>query len=592
MDSVEHVATHLAAALAMAATGDLFGLEWVLLLATWLAARKCRRFGEGWFARLEAMGTRFAERKVAAPVALAFSVILVRAAMLPVHPIPHPVVADEFSHLLLADTLAHGRLANPPHAHWRSFESLHVIPQPTYSSMYFPGPALLLWLGQVTTGEPWWGLLTGMGALCGLVCWALQAWFPARWALLGGILTALHIGLLSYWVDSYWGGTFAALGSALVFGSLARLMKQRKAGWPATGLSLAMAVGVGMLANSRPYEGLVLCVPVAGWLAWWLFKGRGLAARLIRCALPMAVMLVLIGAGMGLYLKAVTGNPLKLPYAVNQERYGWPLTLKWTKAVTVEHDRPEFAAYYQYEVEQRGHFDSVAQFVGSLVSRLQADWRLFVGPALTIPCLFLPVVWRKRRLRFPMVAGAVAIAGVCAIPHFPHYMSPAFIPITAVWVESYRHLRQGHGERRQLGLRLSRAIPLILLAMVGLRVAAGPLHLMALTFGGYTSWCCSNPGTIHQSWVERQLPPGRHLLLVRYQADHKWMNDWVHNQADIDGARVAWARELGGEADAKLIRYFKDRRVWLVEPDIVPPRLTPYSEPHHLRSHRDDQGDQ
>jgi hypothetical protein len=72
--------------------------------------------------------------------------------------------------------------------------------------------------------------------------------------------------------------------------------------------------------------------------------------------------------------------------------------------------------------------------------------------------------------------------------------------------------------------------------------------------------------------------PGEHLLIVRYAPEHNSDREWVYNAADIDRAKIVWAREIPGMDIHPLLDYFRERRVWLVEPDAVPPRLTPYPE--------------
>src|SRR5580658_2261746 len=245
------------------------------------------------FSRVECAFRRLASRPRWAVAAVGLTALLLRLAMLPLFPIPQPFVPDDFSFLLAGGTFANGRLTNPTPTMWMHFESIHISMEPTYMSMYFPAHGLVLAAGKVLTRHEWSGVLCVTALMCAAICWMLQAWLPPTWALLGGMLAVLRLGLFSYWINTYTGGgSLAALGGALVLGAFPRLMKRAQLRY-----SLLLGIGIAILALCRPYEGLLLCIPVGFVLARWIFWSRKRpSARLVvrSAALPLALILAAV----------------------------------------------------------------------------------------------------------------------------------------------------------------------------------------------------------------------------------------------------------------------------------------------------------
>ena len=519
------------------------------------------------FHAVEKIFSRCAEQRNFAVVVLFFLVIGVRLSVLRELPVPVPGIHDEFSYLLMGDTFAHGRLTNPTHPMWMSFESFHINWFPTYSSKYPPGQGAVLALGQLL-GHPWIGVLLSNAAMCAALLWMLQAWMPARWALLGAGLGALKFGVASYWMNSYWGGTLAAAGGALVLGALPRIARRGRARD-----ALLLGLGIAVLANTRPYEGGLFCIPAAGWFLWWLAgktRSRVPAGnRMVRVLLPLAGVLAVTAIFMGFYNWRLTGNALLFPHVLNSRTYRTTGLFLWDHpGEPRQYHNQQFEDFYNgWEREDyRNSWRDVWNVSAEKFLRSGSTY-FWWGAVLLLPGV--PFVFFERKMRLPLVIFVLGAVGFFAlIWSFPHYAAPLTCVIFLPLVEAIRHLRTMRFGGRPLGLALSWAAFFLLVADVGFSVRRHECDPLVWT-------CQGDPG---RAAIADKLShtPGKHLVMVRYGNDHNIHDEWVYNGAEIDGAKVLWAREVDAGQNARLFAYFKDRQVWLVEPDEDNTELMPY----------------
>lgn len=517
---------------------------------------------------VESLLARIAARKTLAIITLFFGIIGARLALLPLLPVPVPGIHDEYSYLLLGDTLAHGRLANPPHPMWMSFETFHVNWFPTYSSKYPPAQGAVLALGQLL-GHPWIGVLLSAAAMCAAILWMLQAWLPARWAFLGGALVALKFGIASYWINSYWGGAVAATGGALVLGAMPRIVRSAR-----IRDGLLLGLGIAILANSRPYEGLLLSVPAAGWFLWWLAgktKSHATArTRIVRVFAPLTVVLLLTVGFMGYYNWRLTGNAFLFPYSLNSRTYRTTGLFLWDRPKEpIQYNNEQFEDFYNgWEREDyRNTWQDVLKVSVEKLTRSGSTY-FWWGALLLLPSL--PFVFLDRKMRLPLLIFLIGTAGfLVLIWSMPHYAAALTSVVFLLLVQAIRHLRtiRFHGYR--LGLAVSWAVFFLLVTDVGLSVKNRACDQL--------EWTCQ--GDPSRAAIAKTLlnTPGKQLVMVRYEEDHNLHDEWVYNGAEIDAAKVLWARELDPAQNAKLFAYFKDRQVWLVEPDTDNTELIPYS---------------
>jgi hypothetical protein len=512
--------------------------------------------------------SRFARQTRWSMLVLALLPMALRLALLPTAPVPAPRTPDDFSYALLGDTLAHFRLANPPHPMHRFFETNFVLQEPTYSSIYPLGQGIALAFGQLVLRRPWAGIVLCAGAFCGLCYWMLRAWTAPAWALIGGLLAVIEFGPLQYWMNTYWGGSLAAAGGCLIFGSLPRLHRRARSRDAAL-----LGLGVAVEWLTRPFEAalILLCVAlflIPAFRAQWRLLAR-IACIAALAALP-AVALAL------LQNRQVTGHWTTLPYMLSQYQYGVPTSFT-LQPVPTPHRPLTAEQKTDYDLQASAHGnspDSFSAFLERLGRRVRFYRFYFPVPLLLALPAFFPALGQ---FRFLWVALSLAILGLGAnfYPYFyPHYIAGAACLFILVSVTALERISRWSREIARLILLLSAAQ---FLFWYGLHLLAGWEPARALT-EQYESWDYVNHGDPEgRIAIDRRLAQsgGKQLVFVRYGPQHR-LDQWVWNAADIDSSAIVRALDLGPAENEKLQHYYPDRTALLLEPDARPPRLERY----------------
>jgi hypothetical protein len=197
---------------------------------------------------------------------------------------------------------------------------------------------------------------------------------------------------------------------------------------------------------------------------------------------------------------------------------------------------------------------------------LKFAW-FYLYPELLIAVLAIPWILRDRRMRLPIAQVIFCFAGFLLVAWFmPHYAAALTATTFVLIVQGLRHIRQWRFRRYFFGLDLSRA------AVVS-TVLLSPIP-------------SKNINSTHSVLEYRQrmvaqltAMPEDDLIIVHYSANHDPNTEWVYNAADIDHAKIVWAREIPGLSLQPLLNYFHDRRVWVLNADGDPPTLSPYTLP-------------
>lgn len=479
---------------------------------------------------------------------------------------PHvPLVHDEFSYILSAETLLHGRLANPTPDVWQPLQSFHVVMSPSYASKYPLGSGLVIALGCLLVGLPIAGSWIAAGMCSSSICWMLAGATNRKWAVLGGCLTALHPAMQTSWSQSLVSGWLTATGSALLMGAVLRLRRRVE-----IRNSVVVGIGVAVLALTRPFEGLV-CTLLSAAVLWQLWGLRTIGDKTLKAmkvsawaVAPVAIALFLTAA----QNLATTGKITVMPYQLHEHDYGVaPLfVFDEVKSPAVpEEDLPQTIRDYHEGWSLQSYLNRVGLW-GWLIGVAQSLHVFWSYWGITFCVLPLATrLWSKelrlgRLLLAALCLQVFASSLVCWV--FPHYLSPVLPWLAILGVVGLRHWLHGLSERigqAQFSLQRNAVVVVVALQLVMLAATA-----YRLPNAKKRQWGLDRESVIEELSSE----PGNHLVLVHYGPDHSVHEEWVYNSADLNGSRIIWARGEREDWNQRLYECYGDsRKFWHLYPD-------------------------
>jgi hypothetical protein len=397
--------------------------------------------------------------------------------------------------------------------------------------------------------------------------------------------------VFSYWADSYWGGAVAAIAGALVLGALPRIRRHLRARD-----AILMSIGFALLANSRPYEGLIYTIPFLIVVARFIFAGKAppFPVTLRRIILPMAAVMIVTFGFMAYYFWRTTGNLFEPPYLVNVSTYMQEPQFIWGKmGLPLHYNHPEMQEFYRgNHVEM--YRNAARNLPLTVLVRALEFWSFYVGFALTVPFIILFFVlpygtsFRDlgHKALFLMCLIATSFAALTLpTPYMSHYAAPLTCAIYALLLQTLRRVRIARRNKKHLGVWMVRSIAVA--CIVGFVVTVGVMAsgvpreralALLLPKGIVFRSDRSDSNPARQKMIRSfQKQQGKYLIIVRRKPGYEALS-WVYNDADIDQSQIVWARDMGANRNSELITYFAGRRAYLLEADEVPPKLSQYAD--------------
>jgi hypothetical protein len=286
---------------------------------------------------------------------------------------------------------------------------------------------------------------------------------------------------------------------------------------------------------------------------------RKLVAPVIAVMLPTVLFIAY-------YNWRLTGNPLLTAHQLYTQNYLTSPIFFWSRQKPLLHYNNLQIEEYFNVFAPRYYRASWENFWKLSIEKVCLWWKVFLWAGAVPILMAVPLLLRQRTGRWLLGTAIFCLAGFfVVVSPLPHYAAPALCLFYLVLVQALRHLRLVRFRGRRIGLAIARAAIVLLFFQTATAIPERLRH--------------PDVGLLDRAQIVRRLNrlPGRHLIIVHYGPRHRANIEWVYNDADIDGSKVVWARDMGAEQNAKLLAYYRDRRVWRLTVDRDTEELTTYN---------------
>jgi hypothetical protein len=494
---------------------------------------------------------------------------------------PVPRMHDDFSNLLVAETLLQGRVCNPTPPAFESMESFHIVMTPHYASKFPIGPGAMLALGALIFGTTVAGLWLSASMATACVTWMLLSRFSPKWTFVIGMLLALHPSLQNGWAQEFTHGWLPLSGVALVMGGVLRTRSNVLERCGTYKSAIAIGIGSVLVLYARPFDAGIICGLLIVSLVPKLVSQRWhQKVSFWRMAM---ISIGVVGSGLvgqAAINASITGRMTQLPYQLHEEQYGVAPLFVWSRPhePSIGHRFAELETYHRgcslQSWEQAASPMGYCKLFRDRVSNLFLHWG---GLLCLLPFSVLLISKERRRYSWMWLIVIATLLIINCIPWVMPAYTAGLIPIAILlsslgvrgftrWYAKCLLMNQdkfdNQGVHRLKSFR--RRIRLGALGLIG---------LSQITAFAITSYARSTYQTGWESnWADQrtalndrlQRIPGKHLVLVQYGTGHDVQEEWVYNSADIMNAPVLWARYGNDEMNELLRRSYGERQAWLL----------------------------